>query len=115
LQVWSEAAAEDVTFVAITIINGTVIGLRDRESGTLYLSSVILGNQVNPTLGKILLAVQMEAINDYMRRAGEQGWDGGQIPKPDTDGIYAPFPVSIVALVIFSPLTMVIAARRRCK
>jgi hypothetical protein len=76
------AAKSDLTYILLSTLNGTVIAFRDRETATFYLSPVILGNQRPPeapaTLTKSLVAVQIAALEDCVRRAKEEGWDGSE-------------------------------------
>jgi hypothetical protein len=82
LQIWTHAAKSDLTYILLSTLNGTVIAFRDRETAMFYLSPVILGSQKPPeapvTLTKSLVAVQIAAIEDCVRRAKEEGWDGSE-------------------------------------
>jgi hypothetical protein len=72
--------------MVISTLNGTTVCYRHRESGTLYMSPVILGPQKTPTLTRVLVALQVAAIRDCMGRARAEGWDGSLTPKPEPPG-----------------------------
>jgi hypothetical protein len=93
-KIWNEGLSSDTTYVVLSTSNGTIIGLRDRASGTLYLSPVILGSQQPPevpaNLTQIIIALQIAAVDDAMGCAVASGWDRSQIPKPSRGGSKAP-------------------------
>jgi hypothetical protein len=66
---WTEAVVEDATFIIFSAGNEEYIGIRDRESQTLYLSGVIKpSQQADPNYGKIHVGLCIVAYDDAVDR-----------------------------------------------
>ncbi|KAJ3510444.1 hypothetical protein NLJ89_g4667 [Agrocybe chaxingu] len=69
-QVWAEAVMNDATFLVIQAGNWEFIGVRARETQTLYLSSLIpVSGETSPPYNKVQLGMYIAAFADAIQRA----------------------------------------------
>ncbi|CAA7267694.1 unnamed protein product [Cyclocybe aegerita] len=69
-QVWAEAVMNDATFLVIQAGNWEFIGVRARETQTLYLSSLIpVPGEISPPYNKVQLGLYIAAFADAIQRA----------------------------------------------
>ncbi|KAF5309238.1 hypothetical protein D9619_012713 [Psilocybe cf. subviscida] len=65
---WSSAVREDVTYMVFNSGSHERVGIRHRESQTLYLSGLIGTGHTNPSYGKIHLGLALCIIQDAIDR-----------------------------------------------
>ncbi|PPQ97039.1 hypothetical protein CVT26_001297 [Gymnopilus dilepis] len=71
-QIWSAAVLQDCTFLTLSYGNGIYIGLRHRDSQTLYLSPLMTpSKQTKPPYNKIRIGLLIASFQDALARARE--------------------------------------------